>query len=178
MKTFHRQRHHPLTVTYENTDLVHLVLVATKPADAGKTSRPVRAGDLCRKCVVSRHTLRSMMGQESCLVYHCCRHTMVSKLKLDHNEVPRAFVPSIEGAFCQSLFEHTPSCVDLKFTLCSLTQVTIHFVLRLTFYQAHDFFKMSCLQKKVQSLIRQRFFCFVIFLEHEILQNPIVWGRK
>ena len=29
---------------YENTDLVHLVLVATKPADAGKTSRPVRAG--------------------------------------------------------------------------------------------------------------------------------------
>ena len=32
--------------------------------------------------------------------------------------------------------------------------------------------------KKVQSLIRQRFFCFVIFLAHEILQNPIVLGRK
>ena len=36
LKTFRRQRRHPLTVTYENTDMVHLVLVATKPADAGK----------------------------------------------------------------------------------------------------------------------------------------------
>ena len=33
-----------------------------------------------------------LMGQEGCRVYHCCRHTMVSKLKLDHNEVLRAFV--------------------------------------------------------------------------------------
>ena len=92
LKTFRRQKHHPLMVRYE-TDLVHLVLVARKPADAGKTSRPVHAGDqyLCRKCIVSRRTLRSMMGQR-CRVYHCCRHTMVSKLKLDHNEVPRAFV--------------------------------------------------------------------------------------
>ena len=82
-------------------------------ADAGKftTSRPVRARDLCRKCVVSRRTLRCMMGQEGCRVYHCCRHTMVSTLKLDHNEVPVLLCKSIEGAFCQSFRthpDHTP----------------------------------------------------------------------
>ena len=93
----------------------HLVLVATKPADAGKTSRPAR--DLCRKCVVSRRTLRSMMGQEGCRVYHCCRHTMVSKLKLDHNEVPRAFVQNYQRSVLPKSLrthpDHTPH-VDLS----------------------------------------------------------------
>ena len=69
---------------------------------------------------------------------------------------------------------HTPC--RLKFTLRALKQVTVlHFVLRLSFYQTHDFFRNI---SYVQSLIRQRFFCFVIFLAHEILQNPIVLGRK
>ena len=53
---------------------------------------------------------------------------------------------SIEGAFCQSLFDsprpHTPC--RLKFTLRSLTQITVlHFVLRLSFCQTHDFLKNS-----------------------------------
>ena len=102
-----------------DTDLVHLVLVARirKPADAGKTSRPVHAADLCRKCVVSRRTLRSMMGQKGCRVYHCCRHTMVSKLKLDHNEVPRAFVQknrrSVLPKSLRTHPDHTPH-VDLS----------------------------------------------------------------
>ena len=100
-----------------DTDLVHLVLVARKPADAGKTSRPVHAGVLCRKCVVSRRTLRSMMWQEGCRVYHCCRHTMVSKLKLDHNEVPRVFVQknrrSVLPKSLRTHPDHTPH-VDLS----------------------------------------------------------------
>ena len=41
-----------------------------------------------------------------------------------------------------TLRPHTPC--RFKFTLCSLTQVTVlHFVLRLSFYQTHDFLKMS-----------------------------------
>ena len=37
--------------------------------------------------------------------------------------------------------DHTPHVDLIKFTLRSLTQVTVlHFVLRLSFYQTHDFF--------------------------------------
>ena len=134
MKTFHRQGHHPLTVTYENTDLVH-------------------------KCVVSSCTLRSMMGQEGCQVHHCCRQTMVSMLKLDHNEV-RLLCKSIEGAFAKVSLNtprpHTPC--RLKFTLRSLTQVTVlYFVLRLSFYQTHDFLKTSSISHPASVFL----FCYL-----------------
>ena len=84
------------------------------------------------------------MGQEGCRVYHCCGYTMVSKLKLDHNEVPRAFVQKYRRSVLPKSLrthpDHTPC--RFKFTLRSLTKVTVlHFVLRLSFYQTHDFFK-------------------------------------
>ena len=169
LKTFRRQKHHPLTVRYETQTWCtwcwlpeshdrFMLGICVANASSPDVHWEVWSGRIC------------------CRVYHCCRHTMVSKFKLDHNEVPRPFARRIEGAFCQSLFEHTQTThpFRFKFTLRSLTQVTVlHFVLRLSFYQTHDFFK-----KCLQSLIRQRFFCFVIFLAHEILQNPIVLGRK
>ena len=76
-------------------------------------------------------------------------------------------------AFVVRSYDRPPAspngAIFIKFTLRSLTQVTVsHFVLRLSFYQTHDFFK-----KCLQSLNRQRFFCFVIFLVHGILQNPL-----
>ena len=50
--------------------------------------------------------------------------------------------------------------VDLKFTLRSLTQVTVlHFVLRLTFYQAHDFFKMSSKKSSISHPATVFLFC-------------------
>ena len=57
------------------------------------------------------------MGQEGCRVYHCCRHTMVSNLKLDYNEVPRAFVQmyrrSVLPKSLRTHPDHTPH-VDLS----------------------------------------------------------------
>ena len=73
---------------------MHLVLVATKLADAGKTSRPVHAGDLTVSQMRRLQTCTEKYdgaGRLSGLPLLQTR-TMVSKLKLDHNEVPRAFV--------------------------------------------------------------------------------------
>ena len=182
MKTFRRPKHHPLTVLKVREHRPGAPGAGChKPCRRRKTSRPVHAGDL----TVHVSQMRRLQtytekydgaAQEGCRVYHCCRHTMVSKLKLDHNEVPRAFVQKYQRSVLPKSLrthpDHTPHVV--KFTLRSLTQVTVlHFVLRLSFYQTHDFF-LNCLQ----SLIRQRFFCVVIFLAHEILQNHIVSGRK
>ena len=59
------------------------------------------------------------MGQEGCRVYHCRRHTMVSKLKLDHNEVPGAFVQKYRRSVLPKSLrthpDHTPH-VDLLYS--------------------------------------------------------------
>ena len=65
MKTFRSLRHHPLTITYENT--LDLVLVATNPV-IKRNDRFVLALGVCVGNASS--TLRSMMGQEDCWVYH------------------------------------------------------------------------------------------------------------
>ena len=74
-----------------------------------------------------------------------CRHTMVSKLKLDHNEVPPCFCAKESKERFAKVSSNTPrphTPCRFKFTLRSLTQVTVlHFVLRLSFYQTHNFFK-------------------------------------
>ena len=162
-----------------DTDRVHLVLVARKPADAGKASRPVHAGDLCRKCVVSRRTLRSMMGQEGCLPLlqthyggmlkveawpqqsspcFCAKESKERFAKVSSNTPRPHITPQVD---LSSLFVHSHKY--LSYILCFVYPSTKHTI----------FFK------NVFSLSSGNgFFCFVIFLAHEILQNPIVSGRK
>ena len=81
-----------IKVTRTQTWCTWCWLPQSRPTPVKRHDRFMLGIWLCRKCVVSRRTLRIIMGQEGCRVYHCCRHTMVSKLKLDPNEVPRVFV--------------------------------------------------------------------------------------
>ena len=83
---------------------------------------------------------------------------------------------SIKGAFCQSLLEHTQTTHPMLTQVHSLFSHTSNC---LTFCASSILLPNTRLFKKcLQSLIRQRFFCFVSFLAHKILQNPIVLGRK
>ena len=67
--------------------------------------------------------------------------------------------------------------VDLKFTLRSLTQVTVlHFVLRLIFYQAHVFLK--CLQKKKFNLSSGNGFLFCNLSCTRNLTKPHCFGEE
>ena len=66
---------------------------------------------------------------------------------LTTTKFPVLLCESIEGVCFAKVSSNTPrphTPCRLKFTLRSLTQVTVlHFVLRLSFYQTHDFLKMS-----------------------------------
>ena len=124
---------------------------ATKPADAGKTSRPVHAGDLTvsqmrrlqmytekydgagrlsglpllqtggrwKKLHQQPQKRISFFVAVGAFFFHrpLCRHTMVSKLKLDHNEVPRAFVQKYRRSVLPKSLrthpDHTPH-IDLS----------------------------------------------------------------
>ena len=127
LKTFRRQKHHPLTVLNVREHRPGAPGAGCHKADAGKTSRPVYAGDLTVSQMRRLQTYTEKYdgaGRLSGLPLLQTHYgvKVEAKLKLDHNEVPRAFVQKFRRSVLPKSLrthpDHTP--------LVDLTSLFVH----------------------------------------------------